>query len=231
MTSSLNKKETVLITGSTSGIGWQLAKVFAENGHDLILTGRDPVKLEEIVKITRDLGVISNSFICDLRNPEEIKNLSEFAIEKKVTTLINNAGLPCPSKSLGDLELEEMSDVLALNLYAPILLTKFLYDHFLTLSSANIIALNSMVGREVKKCRTVYSASKWGLRGFFNSLHEEAKEKNINVLSIYPTNVKTRPNQQNSMDVEYVVENIYTAFLEQKSELIIDGRNMTVSAT
>lgn len=231
MSSSLSKKETVLITGSTSGIGWQLAKVFAENGHDLILTGRDEAKLAEIAKITRDLGVVSNSFTCDLRNPQEIENLSKFAIEKKVTTLINSAGLHCPNKSLGDLELEEMSDVLALNLYAPILLTKFLYDYFLTLSGANIITLNSIVGREVKKFRTVYSASKWGLRGFFNSLHEEAKERNINVLSVYPTNVKTRPDQQNSMDVEYVVENIYGAFLRKKSELIIDGRNMTVSAT
>lgn len=230
MSSRNHKKEIVLITGSTSGIGWALAKIFAKNGHDLILTGRDSAKLEEIKKITSELGVKSYGLLCDLKNPSEIKKLSEFAIEKKVTALINNAGLPCPGKALQDLQIAEMDEVLALNLNAPIFLTKYLYEYFLTLGEGNIITLNSMVAREVKKFRTIYSAARWGMRGFFNSLTQEAKEKNINVLSVYPTNVKTRPHHENAMDVEYVAAQIYAAFEQKKSELILDGRTMTVTS-
>lgn len=219
-----NQRQAVLITGSSSGIGWQLAKVFAANNFDLVLTGQNEAKLAEIKKITQDYKINCHTISCDLKDRVQIKKLAQTAIEKNVGILINNAGLPCPGKKLELLEVEEMEDILALNLHAPIFLTKYLYQHLLSLKKANIIVLNSMVGLEVKKYRSIYSASKWGLRGFFNSLNEEARENNISVLSVYPTNVKTREYHQNAMDVEFVATEIYNAFVQNKAELILDGR-------
>jgi len=86
----------------------------------------------------------------------------------------------------------------------------------------DIININSMVGLEVKSPRTLYSATKWGLRGFAQSLKEE--NKNVNVLDVYPTNIKTTPDRQNAMDVNFVVDNIYNSFLNKEQTLILDGR-------
>ena len=78
-----------------------------------------------------------------------------------------------------------------------------------------------MVGLEIKAPRTLYSATKWGLRGFSNSLK---KESNLSVLDVYPTNIKTTPDRANAMDIDMVVDEIYSAFIEEKEELILDGR-------
>ena len=79
-----------------------------------------------------------------------------------------------------------------------------------------------MVGLEVKKPRTLYSATKWGLRGFSNSL--KAEKEDLNILDVYPTNIKTTPDRQNAMDVAMVVDKIYSAYINNEKELILDGR-------
>ncbi len=225
---SLQNKERVLITGASSGIGFSLAKIFAKNGYNLILAARNKERLLEIQKISHEHKhehkIEADIFQCDLKKVDDLEKLANFAIEKKVTTLINNAALPCPGKSLDQISITELNDLISTNFYAPILLTKLLYSHFLSIKNANIVNINSMVGLEVKKMRSVYSATKWGLRGFSNSLREEAKENSIHVMSVYPTNVKTRSYHENAMDVEMVTAKIYEAFLEKKAELIIDGR-------
>ena len=81
-----------------------------------------------------------------------------------------------------------------------------------------------MVGLEVKAPRTLYSATKWGLRGFSNSLKKE--NNNIKILDVYPTNIKTTPDRQNAMELNFVVESIYQSFIKNKEQLILDGRVM-----
>jgi len=160
------------------------------------------------------------------KNILEVKNLADFAVKNCVTVLINNAGIGCPGKAFQDLTQDKIQDIINLNLMAPIMLIKFLYNHFLSLQNSTVININSMVSREVKKFRSIYSASKSGLRGFSESLAIEAKEKNISILNVYPTSVKTMPSQQNGMKAEFVAEKIYEAFLQKESELIIDGRKL-----
>ena len=79
-----------------------------------------------------------------------------------------------------------------------------------------------MVGLEVKKPRTLYSATKWGLRGFSQSF--KAENSLINTLDVYPTNIKTRPDIENAMDIDMVVNKIYQSFLNKDKKLILDGR-------
>ena len=107
--------------------------------------------------------------------------------------------------------------MIKVNLTAPILLPYYLMDQL-----SNIININSMVGLEVKPIRTLYSATKWGLRGFSQSLKEE--NKNINILDVYPTNIKTSPDKLNAMDIDFVVNSIYNSFFNKEQTLILDGR-------
>ena len=79
-----------------------------------------------------------------------------------------------------------------------------------------------MVGLEVKSPRTLYSSTKWGLRGFSNSLKKENSK--LTILDVYPTNIRTTPDRQNAMDIEMVVGEIYSSFMSGETELILDGR-------
>ena len=105
------------------------------------------------------------------------------------------------------------------NLKAPILLTTFLLTNL-----EKIVNINSMVGLEIKSPRTLYSATKWGLRGFSNSLKKE--NTSIQILDVYPTNIRTKPERKNAMDIDYVVQRIYDSFEKNEKELILDGRIM-----
>ena len=107
--------------------------------------------------------------------------------------------------------------MIKVNLRAPILLTKYLSKQL-----KNVININSIVGREPKKNRTLYAATKWGLRGFSESLKKE--DNGFEILDVYPTNIRTWPERKNAMDVDFVVKKIYDSMIANEEELILDGR-------
>lgn len=187
----------VLITGANSGLGMHLTKKFHSEGYSVFEH--------------------NGSAHYDLSKHEDINKLSTDAIDFGVNILINNAAIVCPNKNFSlysDIEIQKM---IAVNLTAPILLTYYLQNHL-----TDIININSMVGLEVKSPRTLYSATKWGLRGFAESFKQE--NKNINVLDVYPTNIRTTPDRINAMDVAYVVDSIYNSHISKQQKLILDGR-------
>jgi short-subunit dehydrogenase len=187
----------VLITGANSGLGIHLVSKFKNNGYEVFEH--------------------NGSKHYNLSNHNDIKKLANDAKDFGVNILINNAAIVCPSKELSLYSNDEIKNMIDVNLTSPILLTFYLLDQL-----TDIININSMVGLEIKPSRTLYSATKWGLRGFAQSLKEE--NKNINILDVYPTNIKTIPDKQNAMDVSFVVNNIYDSFLNKKQTLILDGR-------
>ena len=108
------------------------------------------------------------------------------------------------------------------NLIAPIKIIRKLSKNL-----KNIININSMVGLEAKKNRTLYAASKWGLRGFSDSLKKE--DVKYNILDVYPTNIKTWQDREDAMEIDFVVEKIYNSMIDGKTELILDGRKQDAS--
>jgi short-subunit dehydrogenase len=187
----------ILITGSNSGLGKHLLSKFKNEGYEIFEH--------------------NGSKHYDLSNPDEIKKLADDARIFGINILINNAAIVCPNKEFSLYSVEEIHKMINVNLSAPILLTYYL-QNFLT----DIININSMVGLETKSPRTLYSATKWGLRGFSQSLKQE--NKNINILDVYPTNIKTTPDKQNAMNVDLVVNSIYNSFINKEQTLILDGR-------
>ena len=211
---SLNK---VLITGSSNGLGYYLSKYFLEKGHPVILHGRNKEKLNKIKKEFGEIGYQINFIIGDLGREEDIENISKYAINEDVKILINNAGLICPGLEFNNITSESINKMIDVNLKAPIMLINYLQDYI-----EQVININSMVGLETKATRTIYASSKWGLRGFSDSLKKENNKYKI--LDVYPTNIKTWPERENAMDVNTVADMIYTAMLNKKDELILDGR-------
>ena len=192
-------KKKILITGCSSGLGIFLVNKFESEGHDV---------LQHLGKKHYDLSDIS-----------DIKKLAEDAIDFKVDVLINNAAIVCPNILLDEYQDELIISMLDVNLRAPILLTYYLQSYL-----SDVININSMVGLEYKKNRTLYSATKWGLRGFSNSLKLENSK--INILDVYTTNIKTIPERENALEVDFVIDSIYKAFENKENQLILDGRTL-----
>ena len=210
--------DKVLITGATGGLGIFLSKYFVEKGHPLIISSKSKDKLQKLKKDLTGINGDVEYFNCDLLNEEEVLELTKISENSNVKVLVNNAAITCPGKKLDELSTKEIHTMLTINLIAPILLTKFLGNCL-----SDIININSIVGLEHKKFRSIYSASKWGLRGFSESFK---KEKNkTNVLDVYPSNIQTWPERKHSMDVISVVSKIYDSFKNKESHLVIDGRS------
>lgn len=207
----------ILITGASNGLGYNLAHYFFKKGYPLLIHGRNKEKLIKLESELKHNKKTVETFLCELDNEMQIDKLSTYALAKGVKILINNAGMSCPGKKLEELSSYEINMMINTNLKAPILLTKHLQKKL-----TDIININSMIGLEPRESRTIYSASKFGLRGFSESLKLE--NRNINILDVYPTNIKTWKGRKNAMDVEEVIQKIYQSFLSKEKILIIDGR-------
>ena len=207
----------ILITGASNGLGYYLAHYLYNKGHPLIIHGRNKDRLEKLKNELNNGEKSVEVFLCDLDDEKQINKLASFALAKNVEILVNNAGMICPGKKLVDLSSYEINMMIDTNLKAPIFLIKHLQKNI-----TDIININSMIGLEPRKNRSIYSASKFGLRGFSESLKLELN--NVNILDVYPTNIKTWQNRENAMDVEEVIEKIYQSFLSKEKTLIIDGR-------
>lgn len=211
---SLNK---VLVTGSSGGLGNYLALYFSEKGHDVLIHGRKEDKLKDTQRKILENGSYAKYIVADLRKSKDIELLCETAIKEDIKILINNAGIICPNLPFEKISNELIDDMISVNLVAPIKIINKLSDYL-----TNVININSMVGLEAKKNRTLYASGKWGLKGFSDSLKQE--ENKFNILDIYPTNIKTWPERKNAMEIDYVMNEIYEAMIKGKQDLVLDGR-------
>ncbi len=175
----------MLITGSSKGLGKELALKFAQQGYNLIIHGRDTQALEATKKEIMQKGVDCKIVIGDLKSNTTLDKLAEIAKKEDISILINNAGLGEKS-ALEKAEDSYIEDVFITNLVSLIKLTKRIYIHFLEKGKGTIININSISGLENKERGSIYRASKCGLRGFSDNLRLEAEKNNIRVLTSSP---------------------------------------------
>ena len=217
-------EEKVLITGATSGLGKELARRFAKEGFSLLLHARNLLLLEDFSNSLKEEGAKVKTISGDLSNPETIKNLIGFAKENDATLLINNAGHPCPGLKLEEIKKEEIKEMINVNLYATITLIRGFYMNLLGKGGC-IININSIMGREPKELRSIYTATRWGLRGFTDSFRIEAEKNNFRIIGVYPSRIKTRPEYTFGLEVSDVIGKIYEYYSSgQNGDIIIDGR-------
>lgn len=217
-------KGTTLITGSSRGIGRELALTFARNGYDIIIHGREKKRLGRLKKEITALGRKCYMTTGDITDPRTIQKLAWRAKKYAISVLVNNAGIPGDGL-LGKISSKFIEKVIATNLLAPMFLTNQIYPFFLRRRKGTIININSVSGLEFQPSRPIYCASKWGLRGFAGALRGEAARYHIRIIDVFPSRVKTSPKFAFGREPRAVAESIYAFFANTKRTiLILDNR-------
>lgn len=184
------KNKTVWITGASSGIGAALAKTFSQAGAHIILSGRRVDALEEVAAQLKTETKIIPFEVTDFDN---LKDYVETAWEWKgrVDILINNAGISQRSLAVHTPP-QIYTDLLNIDLIAPIWLTQLQLPKMVEAGGAHIVAISSVAGRIGAPLRTAYSAAKHGLIGYMDALRAETeKPHKIYVTNVLPGSVAT----------------------------------------
>ncbi len=217
--------KSVLVTGSGRGIGRGLALGFARLGHNLIISGRDREALGQVRRAIEQTGVTCKAVVGDLNAHSVLDSLEEVARNEDISILVNNAGRHCPHLPFEEMSDNEIDALVGSNLVSHLKLSRRIYSFFKDRKEGTIAVINSMSGRENHFRRTIYCASRWGLRGFTDTLRREAQENNVRIVGVYMARVKTRPEFSEGMEVDFVVKEILDYINSDRNEdLILDDR-------
>lgn len=183
------KNQNVLITGATSGIGYEFAKIFAQNNYNLVLIARNR---ENLKKTALEMKNISNTIevteiAIDLFEREAAREIYKITKERRifVDILINNAGQGEWGK-FNETDLDREISLIDLNINAVVGLTKYYLKPMLKNSKGKILFVASSVSKAPSPYMAVYAATKAFILSFAEALAHETKDTSITVTALQP---------------------------------------------
>lgn len=189
------KEKTAVITGASDGIGRHVALKLAAEGVPLALVARNEERLKQVKEECLKLGSPKvEYFVCDISKREEVKNTVNKIIStfNSVDILLNIAGVWQKLNLLEDISDEEIENVLDIDLKGMVYITKYLVKHFKEEGKESIVLnVSSRSGVTAQEGQNVYTAAKWGVTGFTESLKADLKNSKIRVASIFQGGTNT----------------------------------------
>lgn len=241
-------KKVVIITGASSGIGKALAEKFASEGWNVVISAR---RLDRLKALEEKYGNDSMlSVKTDVTQESDCKNLIEKTIERfgKIDVLINNAGISMRA-SIEDVEMDVLRQLMDVNYWGTVYCTKYALSHLLQ-SKGSLVGVISTGGYMGLPGRTGYSASKFAVRGFLDTVRVEYLKAGLHVLVTAPgftaseirktaltangdKQGETPRNENKMMTAERCASIIYRAIKRRKRKMIIsfwDGKVVVLVA-
>jgi 3-dehydrosphinganine reductase len=183
--------KTALITGGSSGLGFEMARNLAGKKYDVIILARNEEKIEKAIDLIRDEGHSVSGFQCDITDEVRLREVYEEIRERfgKIDFLILNAGVVTP-KLLGDFDnIQDLKRDLEINLWGTILSSHVFLP--LLIPGSRILMISSGFGLMGPAGYTIYAASKAGMINFAESLRRELLNKRISVHVACPGDMDT----------------------------------------
>jgi len=219
--------KTAIITGSTKGIGKDIAYTLANNEYNVIINSRNQKDADKIAQeISEKFNVATIGIEADVTKFSQVNDMVKKTLEKfgQVDVLVNNAGI-LVVKSLVDTTEKEWDDVLNINLKGTFLCTKAVLPQMISQNSGCIVNISSGAGKSGFAELSAYCSSKFGVVGFGESVAEEVLQNNIQVVTICPGAVAT------DMQLEFMGKQEYESRKDsmiqpsQVSEKVLDAIN------
>jgi short-subunit dehydrogenase len=213
-------KRNVLITGAGSGLGKAMAEKYSSMGFTVFLIGRTK---EKLLNVGQFLEGEFDVFEADIRKLGSIREIVDEIIAKygAIDVLINNAGVGY-FDNLESLEEKWIHEMIDINLKGTIFFTQAVLPYMRERNTGKIINIISLSGKRGLPDETVYSASKFGVKGFAESLKQELKGTDIRIFNAYMGNMQSglwdqQINQDTFIDPADVAEIIFSLNEEKRN--------------
>ncbi|WP_447911738.1 SDR family NAD(P)-dependent oxidoreductase [Microbacterium phyllosphaerae] len=174
---------TAVVTGGGSGLGAAIARALHAAGAQVVVVGRDAVKLDRVVA---ELGSRARGITCDVADAASVDALREQLVGTEVSILVNNAGIPGPVAALTDIDAADWDEVFAVNVRGTFLLCKALLPGMVERGDGDVINVASVSGKRPLAHRTPYCASKMAVIGLTSTLAFEVGPAGVRVNSLSP---------------------------------------------
>ena len=180
------KDKVVVITGASSGIGEATAREFAKSGSKVVLAARSEERLSRIVDEIREAEGDAIYVTTDVSIEEDCKNLIRKTVEKYGTVhiLVNNAGLSMRATFV-DVDLKVLHRLMNVNFWGTVYCTKYALPYLLQ-QKGSLVGVSSVAGFHGLPGRTGYSASKFAIHGFLETIRIENLKKGLHVMILAP---------------------------------------------
>lgn len=198
--------KSVIITGTSKGIGLDTALVFARGGYKVFATRRNPDKAEAFKQIIKKENLNISISKVDVNDDESVKNGFKNIYNKNgfIDVLVNNAGIERHG-SVEEMDMHDIKNIMDTNYFGPLRCIKNVLPHMRNKQSGCIINIASVAGHISNSPLGAYSASKFALEAISESLAQEVKPFNIKVKIIEPGIIDT----QMAQDIKVPGESLY----------------------
>jgi short-subunit dehydrogenase len=230
--------KVVVITGASSGIGLACAKEFASRKYSVVLAARNIQKLTEIeneIKVSNPNILVVPT---DVTKEEDCKNLIDATINrfKTIDILINNAGISMRAL-FETVDLKVIKQLMDVNFWGAVYCTKYALP-FILKNKGSVVGVSSIAGYKGLPARTGYSASKFALQGFLDTLRVENLKNDLHVMIVAPgftaSNIRKTAldgtgheqgesplEEGNLMSAEEVAVHIYKGIQRRKRSIVL----------
>lgn len=219
-------KKYVFITGATAGFGEATARIFAENGWNLILTGRRAERLELLKDELQLKGIDVVLLNFDVRNEAEVnqavQQLSE-EVKSNLSILINNAGLAVGRGSIDSGETDDWNRMIDTNVKGLLYVTRAISPILKKNGGGHIVNIASIAGKEVYAGGNVYCATKHAVDALSRAMRIDLVHDGIKVTNIAPGAAETEFSLVRFKGDEQTAKNVYDGFDALMAEDIADA--------
>ncbi|MFI2744488.1 SDR family oxidoreductase [Zhouia sp. PK063] len=220
------KESTILITGGSNGIGLEFAKQFMNEGANVIITGRNFAKLQEVKKTFPKIHI----FQSDVNNPMAIKLLFEQVTTQfpNLNMIINNAGIMRSVELLdANINMDNLTDEIDTNFTGTVRMIHQFLPHLITKNSAAIINITSGLAYIPFPISPLYCATKAGIHMYSQALRQQLKHTNVKVFEVAPpktdkplqTAIEAQHDTGKVMKVEVLVQKSIKGILKNRYEI------------
>lgn len=222
------KNQYALVTGATSGIGYELAKLFAQNGYDLVIVARNHEELQNKAEEFKKYGInvisISKNLFIEDEAYSLYADLKLNGISPEI--LVNDAGQGVYGK-FEDTDLHREIDIVKLNIISVIILTKLFLKDRISKGSGKILNLASIASKTPGPWHSVYHGTKAFVLSWSESIREELKDTGITVTALLPGPTDTDFFNKADMTESKILEDPDN--LSSPEEVALDGFNALMS--
>lgn len=228
--------KTILITGASSGIGYELAKRYAADGCDLVLIARTKFKLEHLAtEISQEHDITVHIIPADLSHPDTPQHIYAECMRRDlhIHTVINNAGFGLYGEFASSNLMTELS-MIDLNVKALTEMTKLFLPNMIAEKSGHIVNIASTAAFQPGPRMAVYYASKAYVLNFSEAVREELRDTGVAITTVCPGPTKTGfedaadmafPKTMKVMNLRDAIDIIYTGIMKKKHIIIPGFRN------